>query len=178
MVSRRFLLSLLLLTTGAAAASAQPSDPAGAALTTAARVGDHVIVVNTGGREIRGIVRAVSEASITVNRRVLDAQDVHAIRQTDSLANGTWTGLAVGLGVSVASLVRCGRYEYAEQHGLCVAAGLGSALLTLPIGGFLGRDIDRARGDREVYRRRQGMTPTAHLAWTRRGPAVGMSMTW
>lgn len=173
MVSRRFMSSLLLVVTVATPVDAQPS--AGASLPNVAHVGDHVVVMESGGRETRGIVRAVSETSITVNGRVLDVQRVHTIRQTDSLANGTWTGIAVGLGVSVAAVVRCGRFRYSEQRGLCLAAGVGSGLLTVPVGAFLGRDIDRARGDREVYRRHQS---SAHVGWTPGRATLDVAIAW
>lgn len=174
MDSRRFLLSLALTAAGASAAFAQPSTGAGPSLPDAAHVGDHVVVVGTGGRETRGLVRAVSETSITVNRRVFDVDGLQTIRQTDSLADGTMIGLAAGLAVSVAAALRCHRYIYSEERGLCVAASVGSGLLTLPVGALVGRSIDRARGDREVYRRR----PAVSLAWTRRGPVVDVSMRW
>lgn len=169
-------LALPLALCATLAQAQPPADPL--SLASVVHVGDDVIVIDAVGRTIRGTVRALGETSLTVDRRRIDAATVASITRTDSLANGTWMGVAVGAGLSLVGLLRCAGYAYAEEKGLCDAAAVTSLLLTAPVGAFLGRAIDQARGDREVYRRSSPVTAQLHLSWTRRGPAAAATFAW
>lgn len=179
MAYRLFLPTVVLIATGATTlAEAQPHAGPSSSLTDVIHVGDHVIVTDTAGHERRGLVRSLTETSLTVGGRLLPVEAVDTIRQTDPLANGTWTGAAISTGGTLVALARCGRFEFSEQRGLCTAGTVTMGLFAVPLSAFIGRQIDRARGDQEVYRRPSRVTTGVRLGWTLRGPAVAASLSW
>jgi hypothetical protein len=120
----------------------------------------------------------VTEATLTVDRHALTVQDVDLVHRTDPLSNGTWTGVAVGLGLAVAASARCGRYTLSEQRGLCQAGAFVAGLVGIPVAAVIGRQIDRAVGDRQVYRRSSQATVSLGFGWPLRGPSLAASVSW
>ncbi len=59
-----------------------PSRPS---LEETVRVGEHVVVMDDAGRETRGLVRAVTETALTVDRRIAAANGIDVVRPTDPL---------------------------------------------------------------------------------------------
>jgi len=176
----RLFLTLCLLT-GAGAqtlAHAQPTTAPSPVLSDAVQPGDQVVVVDDTGRERRGTVREVTATQLTVDKRVFEVQRVESVRRTDSLSNGTWTGIAVGLGLTGAIVARCAVYEFAESNGLCLSGAVVAGIVATPAAAAIGRAIDRRIGDREVYRRPSSAKASVGVGWTLRGPALAASVSW
>jgi hypothetical protein len=137
--------------------SAQTSVDSFQLLQSVVKPGDMVIVTDDAGRETSGLVTEVSSTSLTLalrkQQRVFAENTVRGIRRTDSLGNGTLAGLAVGIAATSAFAVRCGKYQYSEESGPCMAAAMSSGLLWIPIAALIGRAIDRAHGNTQIYQR-------------------------
>lgn len=173
-------LSALVVVVGLSSSAAAQTEPATlAALRAVLTPGELVVVTDGSGHETRGLVRDVTDAALTVEGKVFPASTILAVRHTDTLADGTFSGVAAGLGATFALAARCGRYEFSEQRGLCQAAAVTSALLIVPVGALIGRGIDRAVGDRELYRR-PSRVARASLApvWGAAGAGVQLSVTF
>lgn len=65
---------------------------------------------------------------------------------------GTGYGALTGALVSAAMLLSCGRGN-PEVDDLCMASGIVSFLVTVPVGALLGPAIDGNLGTREIYHR-------------------------
>jgi hypothetical protein len=120
--------------------------------------GQMVVVTDNAGRETSGLVTEVSASSLTLalkrqQQRVFTGDAVRAIRRTDPLGNGTLAGLGAGIAATSAFAARCGKYKYSEESGPCMAAAMSSALLWIPMAALIGRAIDRAHGNTQIYRR-------------------------
>jgi hypothetical protein len=171
--------ALMIISVWTLPAHAQIAAGQSASLRDAVAVGQMIVVKHDAGQETRGIVRAVDDESLTVDGRILAANTIDSIRRTDPLANGTWTGLAVGAGVTLAALASCGGYEFSEERGLCQAAALTSGLVGIPIAAFVGRRIDRAVGNLELYRRPPSRyTVRVHPFWTPVRLTAVASVSW
>lgn len=172
-------LKVLVVVVGLSSPAAAQTEPATlAALRAVMTPGVLVIVTDGSGHDTRGIVRDVTDAALTLEGKVFPASTIHTVRQTDSLANGTLAGVAAGLGATFALAARCGRYEFSEQRGLCEAAAVTSALLVVPVAAFVGRAIDRAAGDRELYRRPHVARVSLAPVWRPAGAGVHLSVTF
>lgn len=187
------LKSLLLIALLSASANAQdsPSTPSlgPTSLGAAVKPGQLVIVTDASRRETKGIVKEATETLLTLEGQAgragqagqaFTVGDIYTIRKTDPLGNGTGIGAGVGFGVMVAMLVSCGRYQYSEDGGLCTAGAVVFGGMGIGLGAFIGRQVDRAVGEREVYRQpparaaRLTLTPV----WRHAGPGVQLSVSY
>jgi hypothetical protein len=149
-----------------------------ASLRAAVKPGQLVVVTEDSGHETKGIVRELTDVALTLEGKAFPASSIYAVRQTDPLGNGTLAGMGVGIGATVAFAATCGRYEFSEERGLCQAAAVTSALLVVPLAAFIGRQIDRAVGDRELYRRPVHRVVRASLSpvWQPTGLGIQLSV--
>jgi hypothetical protein len=185
MTHRTLLLSLTLLMVAGANSRALAQAPAQAvaspapSLADAVHIGEYVVVTDVRGRQLRGVVQSVTEAALTVGRHVLAVPDVDLVHRSDPLSNGTWAGVAAALGLTVASSARCGRYTFSEERGPCQAAAIVIGLVVgVPVAAVIGREVDRAVGDRQVYRRSSRATASLGFGWTPHGPNLAASVSW
>ncbi len=139
--------------------------------------GQLVVVTEDSGHETKGIVRDLTDAALTLEGKIVPASTIYAVRQTDPLGDGTLAGMGVGIGATVAFAATCGRYEFSEERGLCQAAAVTSALLVVPLAAFIGRQIDRAVGDRELYRRPVHHVVRASLSPIWRPAGLGIQLS-
>ena len=139
-------------------ASAQTSVNSFELLQSIVKPGQTLVVTDQAGHETTGSVSEVSALSLTLalkkhEQRVFAGDTVRAIRRTDPLGNGTLVGLGIGIAATSTFAARCGRYKYAEESGPCMAAAMSSGLLWIPMAALIGRAIDRAHGNAQLYRR-------------------------
>ena len=117
-------------------------------LNTRLRIGDTVWVTDAQGREIKGRILELHDASITLTERTFSAAEVGRVRLrvNDSVLTGTLIGLATGLGAGAAVL---GQGD-TDPSGGTIA---GAALLFGGVGAAVGAGIDGLiHGKRDVYR--------------------------
>jgi len=157
----RFGLALLLALASTSVVLAQAPAPVMSSfgeLASALKAGDILVVTEESGAVTRGSLVDLSPAALTLAlrkstaKRTFDEHALYSIRQTDPLGNGTGYGAFAGALASAAMLLSCG-HGNPEVDDLCMAAGITSFLLTVPVGALVGRAIDRALGNREIYRR-------------------------
>jgi hypothetical protein len=175
------ILKMLVIVVGLGTQVAAQTETASlASLQAVLKPGQLVVVTEESGRETKGIVRQLTDAALTLEGKAFPASTIDAVRQTDPLGNGTLAGFGVGIGATAAFVATCGRYEFSEERGLCQAAALTSALLVIPLAAFVGRQIDRAVGDRELYRRPVRRVTRASLApvWRPTGLGVQLSVAF
>lgn len=169
--------------------TSSPGSPSSTSLGDAVKPGQLVIVTDASRRETKGIVKEATETLLTLEGQAgragqawqaFTVGDIYTIRKTDPLGNGTGIGAGVGFGVMVAMLVSCGRYQYSEDGGLCTAGAVVFGGLGIGLGAFIGRQVDRAVGEREVYRQPPARAPKLTLApvWRHAGPGVQLSVSY
>jgi hypothetical protein len=150
---------VLIVLLPAVAASQEPAESFDQ-LKTRVKVGDTIWVTDAQGREIKGKIRELTPASLTLDRgaagRNFAAADVGRVRLRvdDSLLTGTLIGLGTGLAAGAAML---GQGDEDPTSGGIV----GAALLFGGVGAAVGAGIDGLiHGKRDVYR----AGPTARLS--------------
>lgn len=173
----RILLALVLVASMSRVSSAQSETGTIPSLRSVVQAGQMVVVTEDSGRETTGVVRDVTDSTLTLDGHVFPSDAVYALRRTDPLGNGTLAGVGVALGAAVALAVRCGRYQYSEESGPCTAAAVSSALITVPLAAFIGRQIDRSVGNQELYRRRRQSFTSVSPLWGSTGLGVQASVT-
>jgi hypothetical protein len=104
-------------------------------LNTRLKPGDTIWVTDAQGREIKGKITSLGPDALVVDSggtRTLPAADVRLIqeRRRDSYKNGTFIGLGVGAGLTVAL---CAAYAEEGDEGACAVAvaaygGIGAAI--------------------------------------------------
>lgn len=172
----RCLLALAMVVGTSRVSAAQSETGTIPPLRSLVQAGQMVVVTSDSGRETTGVVRDVTDATLTLDDQVIPADAVYALRRTDRLGNGTLAGVGVALGTTVALAVRCGRHQYSEESGPCTAAAVSSALITVPLAALIGRQIDRSVGNQELYSRRQSFGSVSPL-WGSTGLGVQASVT-
>jgi hypothetical protein len=133
--SARIALALLLAAPGLAGAQGIANSLH--ELRLLVRAGDTVTVQDTGGREVKGRIDALSASRLVLvtssGRREWEDADLRVIRQRrgDSLGNGALIGLGVGAGLGLAGGLAL--QEESDEAGLVatimlVYGGLGAAI--------------------------------------------------
>jgi len=128
-------------------------------LNTRLKVGDTVWVTDAQGREVKGQITELHDASITLAERTFAAADVGRVRLrvNDSVLTGTLIGLATGVAAGAAVL---GQGDTDPSAGGIV----GAALLFGGVGAAVGAGIDgMVHGKRDVYRA-AGASSSARLS--------------
>ena len=166
-VNRRVVLAILacfllafLPTLSAAQEPVQSFDQ----LNTRLKVGDTVWVTDAEGREVKGNIRSIDAASLSLDGaagptfRAGDALTI-AERRPDPLKNGTLIGLVVGLGAGLALVAGiC-------ANGDCQGSPVGASLFYAGIGAGIGAGVDAAiPGRRQIVYRAGMVTPSARLS--------------
>lgn len=173
----RILLALVVVASVSRVSAAQSEVGTPASLRSVVQPGQMVVVTEDSGRETTGVVREVTDSTLTLDGRVFPASSVYALRRTDPLGNGTLAGVGVAIAATGVFAGRCGSYHFSEERGLCIAAALSSVLITVPVGALIGREIDRSIGNHELYRRRRQSTAAVSPLWGSTGLGVQGSVT-
>ena len=165
--NRRIVLAILacfLLTFLPTLSAAQEPVQSFDQLNTRLKVGDTVWVTDAEGREVKGNIRSVDAASLSLDGaagptfRAGDALTIDE-RRPDPLKNGTLIGLVVGLGAGLALVAGiC-------ANGDCQGSPVGASLFYAGIGAGIGAGVDAAiPGRRQIVYRAGMVTPSARLS--------------
>lgn len=93
----RILLALVVVASVSRVSAAQSEVGAPASLRGAVQLGQMVVVTEDSGRETTGVVREVTDSTLTLDGRAFPARSVYALRRTDPLGNGTLAGVGVAM---------------------------------------------------------------------------------
>jgi hypothetical protein len=144
MTTRSMVAGLLMFVTvgGMRDAAAQPPVDAFADLRSVLKVGQDVIVTDTLGDTQRGELLTISSTELTIRWRSLFRRRERSFREETvrrvQVADSTWNGSLVGLGIGVAVTV-------IGAQSCDDSAGCYGVLLAAPSGILAGEMIDRAR---------------------------------
>ncbi len=116
------------------------------------RPGDAVVVVDSSGARTKGIVRALSAASLSIQTSDSDARtfpqsSVVSMRRTDGLMNGILIGLGIGAGVGLAGFAS----TYHQGTDAVYFWGYVGVWLCPAVGAAIGALADRAIGNEVLY---------------------------
>jgi hypothetical protein len=153
----RVCMALLIVSSVCTATDAQTQVGQLALLRDAVTVGQMVVVTEDSGREATGVVREVTDVSLTLDHHVFDMTTVRAVRRTDPLGDGTWAGAGVGLGATVALAAALRRLRVQRTARALPGRGAQQRLAGCPRRG-VHRPADRPR------HRQSGTLPTASRA--------------
>lgn len=144
-------LPVALLALAAAPVHAQPAVSSFAELSRTLRGGNLVLVTDTAGGRVKGKIRELTDATVTVvtsgalqHERRLAADEIARISQIDSRLNGFLIGFAAGavpgtmLGVGFNQYCKNESPDYCPQAIVFFSGGLGL------LGGWIGYAIDNA----------------------------------
>lgn len=148
-------------------------------LRTVVKPGDTVVVVEAGGAGTKGIVRALSPASLSIQTSDSDARtfqrsSVVSIRRSDGLMNGALIGLGIGAGIGLAGFAS----TYHQGTDAVYFWGYIGVWLCPAAGAAVGALTDRAIGNQVLYlapaRQGAGRVSVSPIARTR---AAGMAVS-
>jgi hypothetical protein len=142
------------------------------------RPGDVITVIDDTGAKLRGTLTSLSSSSLQLGlgngQRTFEQSQVRTIRQRrgDSLANGAWAGLGIGVALPALALIVLHEECYCTAADVAIALGAYGGL-----GAGIGVGIDAlVRGTKTIYRAPAGPRRVLLTPMLSRGGS-GMSVT-